>query len=378
MRLTTLLYTSILLTSFLHVEVKAQSSVDSFHLFGNVNVDSGRILLRPFADSSWYPGNVKVLEGRIQHGSFYFSGPITYPYAFMTQILNDSGKLVYVSDMFFVDKGFQNIKLRAGKGREPEINNVTTSERNEKFKKATQELRSKLSDYYRREASLKDEFNNTVPDTTLASLARELKTLLNKRDSILWKYAKQNPHSYVVLWELVSLSHSVYKPVYDSIYNALSVDLKNTATGRGLYNQLQSSSRVNAGNIFPALILRDLDNKKTILSIPDKKYTLIDFWFSDCFPCIGQLDKLKELYHNYNKNLFDIISISVDDSLRINNLKKVIAKYALSWKQYLDLNGKESMPLGIYSFPTNFLLDREGKVLEANIDLSELQLILEK
>lgn len=74
----------------------------------------------------------------------------------------------------------------------------------------------------------------------------------------------------------------------------------------------------------------------------------------------------------------NIISISVDDSANIANWKKVINQYQLSWEQYLDLNGKEAKRLSIFEFPTNFLIDKSGKIIATDIEPAELKQLLKE
>lgn len=266
-------------TTIFNIGVDAQPTANAFQLFGSVNIKEGKIILLPFADSSFYPGNMKVMVQRVQHGHFHFSGKIEYPYAFYIQVINDSDKLVYVSNMFFVDSGIQKIICKVGNmGRNPDIENVTTGERIGEYNEANRRIKSEIADLYKRESNLYDQYHKNVPTTTLASFSREFNTLSRRKDTILWNYAKQYPNSYVALWELVARSHSGYRAIYDSIYAGFSTDLKHTVTGKKLYKQLQSSSIVNTGNKFPKLILRDVNNLEKAISIRnDKKYTLIDF-----------------------------------------------------------------------------------------------------
>ena len=48
----------------------------------------------------------------------------------------------------------------------------------------------------------------------------------------------------------------------------------------------------------------------------------------------------------------------------------------LNWTSLLDENGVNANKLGIYVFPTNFLLDQNGIIIRKNISLIELDLFL--
>lgn len=53
-------------------------------------------------------------------------------------------------------------------------------------------------------------------------------------------------------------------------------------------------------------------------------------------------------------------------------------KYKLSWPQYWDKGGVESSRLSINKFPTNFLLDRQGNIIQKDLKPAELAHFLEK
>lgn len=365
----------------LQYNVNAQTNNPlSFNLIGKINIDTAKILLIPIGDNSYYPEKKGVIKGSINHGKFTFKGPISYPYAFLLQVINDSNKLLYVSSIFFIDSGTQMINCNVNVVREKtEILNVTTEEKRGMYDKAYIQINKEFSDFYRKKDSLYNRYNNNVPAEISANYSKKYQSLEHKKDLVLLQYTKKHPNSFVALWELISRLSSGYQSIYDSIYSQFSDNIKRTATGKRLYDQLRSSSIVNVGNKFPELLLRNIKFEKSGIAInKNKKYTLIDFWFSHCFPCISQFGDLKNLFAEYSKKGLDIISISVDDSSHINDWKNVIAKFKLPWKQYLDLNGKAANRLSIHEFPTNFLLEKSGKIIATNIEPDELGLLLEK
>ena len=62
----------------------------------------------------------------------------------------------------------------------------------------------------------------------------------------------------------------------------------------------------------------------------------------------------------------------------IENWKKVIAKNNITWQNLLDENGNISKKYSINKFPTNFLLDSEGKIIKRDIPQEELEKFLEE
>ena len=49
----------------------------------------------------------------------------------------------------------------------------------------------------------------------------------------------------------------------------------------------------------------------------------------------------------------------------------------LTWKNIIDLGGKESSSYLVNSFPTSFLVDQNGRIVKKNIDIFELREFLD-
>lgn len=160
----------------------------------------------------------------------------------------------------------------------------------------------------------------------------------------------------------------------------LSDSIKNTYTGQLLFKVFKNASLTGIGQHFPSIPLMRRDNKRTFLQTRNgsEKYIFLDFWFSHCGPCISQFEALKSTYNKFKTKGFEIISISTDKKSDESGWKNAIDKYNLPWKHFWDIDGKESNKLSIDSFPTNFLLDQNGKVIAKNISPSQLNMILSK
>lgn len=366
----------LLFAFLLQVNVKAQSHYSTFTLEGNINIDTGTMVL--LSSGEYYPNNIGNLETKIVNGKFRFTDSILYPYAF--RLLGNVGSnRRYVSDIFFVDKGIQKITCNVDSIRGmPKIDNVSMREFRGAYHDYNLPVEKAFSDYYNKKNSLNRKYNNKLPLAISTNFSDEFDSILKYRRTVLLSYVKDHPNSYVALWNLIGWFGYGYEPIYDSIYDHFSLSIKNTYTGKSLAKKLHSASLVNIGKKFPHFLFLNTKDKKEILSIdPHKKYTLIDFWFSHCAPCISEFPELKNLFEKYHDKGFDIKGISIDNKENVNAWENVIKQYQLPWKQYLDLNHYEAGKLNINAFPTNFLLNEKGKIIAKNIEPDQLKKLLE-
>lgn len=197
-------------------------------------------------------------------------------------------------------------------------------------------------------------------------------------DRKLEAYASRNEDSYVALWFLIRrFNENGYCGLYEKILDLFSKKVKSERLWMVL-NQEFKSIAIKEGGKFPELPLKDSDLKLGILRIPKAEYTLIDFWFSRCRPCLEQLPLLKEMYADYNSKGFNIVGISTDKTANAEIWRKRIVEKEIPWQNYLDENAVLAAKEKIFSYPTNFLLDKKGRILKKNISPQELEKFLKE
>lgn len=120
---------------------------------------------------------------------------------------------------------------------------------------------------------------------------------------------------------------------------------------------------------FPEVELNDTSGKPIKLSSLHGKFVLVDFWASWCLPCRQQNPKLVAAYKKYKNKGFTIYSISLDDSKA--SWVRAIAKDKLKWEnQVCDFKGWKGpvcQQFGIKAIPSNYLLDKDGKVIATDL-----------
>lgn len=336
-----LLYIVLLMVS---TSAYAQKSCTTFTLQGEINMDSGRVLLLT-VDKDYYPYHA-VLQGAIHKGRFSLSDSICYPTIYRIGA-KQGDQWTYMSGLFFIEPGRQSITCDTNLARKvPRISNYTMKELDQHFQSMREQHKAKELGY----------------------------------TYTLSQYAQQYPQSYIPLWLLADAFSSYgYMPSFDTVYSSLPAEIQQSYTGIQLAKKLQAARKALAkGSIFPALVLPDTNGTPVNIRsiIRRHRYTLVDFWFSHCYPCRRQFPDLKKLHGTYNH--LSIIGISTDDAQDIPLWKHTIVQEQVGWTQVLDTGGKTAHSLSVNRFPTNYLLDANGKVIQKDISATELEKLLKK
>lgn len=334
-------YIYILITLFvLTISVKAQKEYKPFAINGTVNINSGVIKLLPIDDEFYH--KLSVCDSSvIENGKFKFRGLIDCPTGFRLR-LEVNEKVRYISDIFYVTQDSQSLTCDMQTAWNiPEISNFLMTEQKEIF----------------------DPLWNAFEKTT-------------SQDSVLLLYATKYPNSYLNLWKLIDHMSVGYKAIYDSIFNLLPEELKSCYAGKIVEKKLQSSRVLALGNKFPDILLLTTSFKTISISSESNGYTLYDFWFTHCMPCISQFPELKKIYAEYHSKAFNIKGILSDNIENVKGWKSIIKKHELKWGHYLDLDRKKSNEFSIKKFPTNYLTDKNGIIVAKDLRPEELRAFL--
>ena len=121
-----------------------------------------------------------------------------------------------------------------------------------------------------------------------------------------------------------------------------------------------------------------LGNLKRIDASKDKKY-ILDFWFTDCPPCIKDHQIMKTKIDYLKKDNYEVIGISTDYDLE--TWTKFIEQKNYPWMNYKENGAVEkvlSKDLGIQSYPTYIVLDKEGQILARKKMFKDLMAYIKK
>ena len=99
------------------------------------------------------------------------------------------------------------------------------------------------------------------------------------------------------------------------------------------------------------------------------KVTVVNFWFSGCKPCVGELSKLNELNEKLKEMGGEVVGINTDtldnNEAGIKEAKEILKAQGASYKNLtFDSNSTVGKYAGnIMAFPTTVLVDKDGNIV---------------
>lgn len=122
----------------------------------------------------------------------------------------------------------------------------------------------------------------------------------------------------------------------------------------------------------PDFTLTDQNGRQHRLADYRGKVIFLNFWATWCGPCQREMPDIQKLYEKYEKNTGDVIVLGVANPKTKeapNNqdqaepgIIRYLSENGYSYPVLMDRTGALFSEYGIYSFPTTFMIDREGNV----------------
>ena len=122
---------------------------------------------------------------------------------------------------------------------------------------------------------------------------------------------------------------------------------------------------------FPAFEGKDLDGNtvKSDELFSGNAVTVVNFWFTTCNPCVGELAELDALNKELAEkggSLIGVNTFTLDgDEAAISEAKDVLAKKDATYQNvYFDSDGEAGkFTTNIFAYPTTYVVDRSGNIV---------------
>ena len=231
---------------------------------------------------------------------------------------------------------------------------------------STDELNKKLNDLYQQENQLfadhKDAWDkafglmskNTADDAMNENYADFLaSTVESNKDSF-------SEEEYETLSKDIETIHGIEEEI---------AKLEKEIAASESSDNSSSKSDESTG-VFQGFKGKDLDGNDVDDSLFAKnKVTVVNFWFSGCKPCVGELSKLNELNETLKEMGGEVVGINTDtldnNEAGIKEAKEILKAQGASYKNLtFDSDSTVGKYAGnIMAFPTTVLVDKDGNIV---------------
>ena len=139
-------------------------------------------------------------------------------------------------------------------------------------------------------------------------------------------------------------------------------------------DEAASQSAAENGSTFPQFEGKDLDGNSVDSSLfANNAFTVVNFWFSGCKPCVDEMDDLDALNQRIKEQGGEVIGVNTEtldgNADNIATAKKILESAGASFRNiYFDPDNEAGkFALGIMAFPTTYVVDRQGNIVEEPI-----------
>lgn len=115
------------------------------------------------------------------------------------------------------------------------------------------------------------------------------------------------------------------------------------------------------GKPAPAFSLKDMSGKSWTLEELKGRVVVLNFWFTSCPPCIGEMPDLNGLVHKYPQEKVVFLALTFNDAAQVKEfLETHVFDYTI-----LPSSGEVDKSYAISSWPASFVIGKEGEMLFA-------------
>jgi len=107
------------------------------------------------------------------------------------------------------------------------------------------------------------------------------------------------------------------------------------------------------------------------------KVVLIDFWATNCGPCVEEMPNLKQLYSEYNDAGFEIIGVSLDADAGI--VEQFTERRGIPWRMVIDKADVDRLRQQylVPTIPAIYVVSRTGKIHQFDVRGNDLRKSIE-
>lgn len=128
----------------------------------------------------------------------------------------------------------------------------------------------------------------------------------------------------------------------------------------------------------PEIEAADISGGTVSLSSLQGKVVLVDFWATNCPPCLEEMPNIKQLYAKYHDKGFEVIGVSLDGDQSI--VEQFTSQKKIPWPMIVEDGTVASLRASYHvpTIPSLFIVDQTGKLHQFDVRGRDLRLVIEK
>ncbi|MBP3643418.1 MAG: redoxin domain-containing protein [Alistipes sp.] len=252
---------------------------------------------------------------------------------------------------------------------------------NREYITGMQELNAKVAAYAEAGESLKTEIAQLYTAKLREIKRNQISFIIKNKSSIAAVYALYqrlpdekylvNSESDLIYFRTVADAVSKRYPTSPFVVT-LRNDVARMEAQTSLLNTIEERD-------YPDIVADDMYGKQVKLSELEGNVILVDFWAAELGNSNALNADLKNIYEKYEADGFRVYQVSFDTSKA--TWIKAVQEQKLPWVSVCDFRGQASPIMGVYnvrSLPSNYLIDRNGRIVAKNVYSDALEEQLKK
>jgi len=120
-----------------------------------------------------------------------------------------------------------------------------------------------------------------------------------------------------------------------------------------------------AGELAPEFTLQTLEGKPASLNDYRGQVVMVNFWATWCPPCRAEMPDMEQVYQEKKQEGFTVLAVNIQEAR--DPVDQFVKRYGLTFPVVMDASGQVTQQYGIYSLPSSYFIDREGRIAEVNV-----------